>query len=90
MKVLMMVLLLALARENRKFNDGSNKVVVIEIEFYMRINLVLIVSFCRVIYFDIKISAHTTIFKKNILKQILKPSIYHLYSFIKSHVLFIK
>jgi len=27
MKVLMMVLLLALARENRKFNDGSNNVV---------------------------------------------------------------
>lgn len=42
MKVSMMVLLLELVRENRKFNDGSNKMVTtVEIELYTAINLAL-------------------------------------------------
>lgn len=59
MKVSMMLLLLALVRENRKFNDGSNKVVTtIEIELYTAINLALIANFYRIIYFVIKLSVH--------------------------------
>lgn len=59
MKISMMLLLLALVRENRKFNDGSNKVVTtIEIELYTAIHLALIANFYRIIYFVIKIPVH--------------------------------
>lgn len=76
MKVLMMVLLLALTRENRKFNDGSNNVVAtVEIELQYRNKSSINLSFCG-IHFAIEIA--TIIFKKNISKRILKPSIYYL------------
>lgn len=56
MKVLMIVLLLALARENGKFNDSSNDVVAtIEIELQYRNKSSINLSFCR-LHFAIKIS----------------------------------